>query len=56
MPRSTISAVSTCWSTTPASAPGVRADILDTSVDSYDEVMNINLRGPFFLTQRVAEK
>ena len=35
-------------------APRVRADILDTSVASYDEVMSINLKGPFFLTQRVA--
>ena len=32
----------------------MRADILDTRVASYDEVMAINLRGPFFLTQRVA--
>ncbi len=35
-------------------APRVRTDILDTSAESYDEVMAINLRGPFFLTQRVA--
>lgn len=35
-------------------APNVRADILETSQESYDRVMNINLRGPFFLTQAVA--
>jgi len=35
-------------------APRVRADILDTSAESYDEIMAINLKGPFFLTQRVA--
>lgn len=37
-------------------APRLRADILETSVASYDEVMAINLRGPFFLTQRVANE
>lgn len=36
-------------------APLVRADILDTSEESYDRVMNINLKGPFFLTQTVAQ-
>lgn len=35
-------------------APRERADILHTSPESYDEVMDTNLRGPFFLTQRVA--
>ncbi|HLY28675.1 MAG TPA: 3-ketoacyl-ACP reductase [Aggregatilineales bacterium] len=35
-------------------APRQRADILDTSEASYDEVMAVNLKGPFFLTQRVA--
>jgi NAD(P)-dependent dehydrogenase (short-subunit alcohol dehydrogenase family) len=33
-----------------------RADILDTSEESYDRVMGINLRGPFFLTQEVARR
>jgi 3-oxoacyl-[acyl-carrier protein] reductase len=37
-------------------APRQRADILDTSEDSYDEVMNVNLKGPFFLTQLIARK
>ena len=34
--------------------PLVRADILETTEESYDRVMNINLRGPMFLTQAVA--
>lgn len=34
--------------------PKVRTDMLQVSVESYDRVMDINLRGPFFLTQRVA--
>ena len=36
-------------------APKVRADVLDMPADSYDFVMNTNLRGPFLLTQRVAK-
>ena len=35
-------------------APRVRADILEATEESYDRVMNINLRGPYFLTQAVA--
>jgi 3-oxoacyl-[acyl-carrier protein] reductase len=35
-------------------APRVRMDILQTTEESYDEVMSVNLKGPFFLTQRVA--
>jgi NAD(P)-dependent dehydrogenase (short-subunit alcohol dehydrogenase family) len=35
-------------------APKVRADILEASEDSYDFVMGINLKGPYFLTQAVA--
>lgn len=31
-----------------------RYDILETTAESYDRVMGINLRGPFFLTQTVA--
>jgi NAD(P)-dependent dehydrogenase (short-subunit alcohol dehydrogenase family) len=37
-------------------APRQRADILETSEASYDEVMNVNLKGPFFLTQLIALK
>jgi 3-oxoacyl-[acyl-carrier protein] reductase len=36
-------------------APKVRADILDTGEDSFDQLMHVNLRGPFFLTQQVAK-
>ncbi|MCC6579215.1 MAG: 3-ketoacyl-ACP reductase [Phycisphaeraceae bacterium] len=35
-------------------APKVRADLLETSEDSYDFVLDTNLKGPFFLTQMVA--
>lgn len=35
-------------------APGQRIDILETTEASYDDVMGVNLRGPFFLTQLVA--
>jgi len=35
-------------------APSKRVDILEVSQESYDRVMNINLRGPYFLTQLVA--
>ncbi len=37
-------------------APRQRVDVLQTSPESYDEVMAINLRGPFFLSQRVANE
>lgn len=37
-------------------APKVRADILETAPESYDRLMTINLRGPFFLTQKVARQ
>ena len=35
-------------------APKVRADILEATEESYDRVMTINLKGPYFLTQLVA--
>ena len=35
-------------------APRERADILDTTEESYDRLMEVNLKGPFFLTQLVA--
>ncbi|MDF1513275.1 MAG: 3-ketoacyl-ACP reductase [Anaerolineae bacterium] len=34
--------------------PKIRADILDATEESYDWVMDINLKGPYFLTQAVA--
>jgi len=36
-------------------APRQRVDVLETGEASYDEVMAVNLKGPFFLTQRVAK-
>ncbi len=35
-------------------APSKRMDILEVSEESYDRVMGINLKGPYFLTQQVA--
>jgi NAD(P)-dependent dehydrogenase (short-subunit alcohol dehydrogenase family) len=35
-------------------APRVRADITEASEDIFDEVMNVNLKGPYFLSQMVA--
>ena len=35
-------------------APNVRADLLDASSESFDRLMSINLRGPYFLTQAAA--
>ncbi|MEO1235924.1 MAG: 3-ketoacyl-ACP reductase [Planctomycetota bacterium] len=35
-------------------APDVRADIVDATPESFDRLIGINLRGPYFLTQRVA--
>lgn len=37
-------------------APKQRLDVLETSPESYDRVMTINTRGPFFLTQKVAKE
>ncbi|MCO5188333.1 MAG: 3-ketoacyl-ACP reductase [Anaerolineae bacterium] len=37
-------------------APRRRLDILETAEASYDEVMAVNLKGPFFLTQQVANQ
>jgi len=37
-------------------APEKRLDILETTPQSFDRVLSINLRGPFFLTQRVAHQ
>ncbi|MBD3227606.1 MAG: 3-ketoacyl-ACP reductase [Candidatus Lokiarchaeota archaeon] len=36
-------------------APLLRQDILNTTEESYDRVMDINLKGPFFLTQSLAK-
>lgn len=37
-------------------APEKRLDILETTPESYDRVMGINLRGPFFFAQTVARR
>jgi NAD(P)-dependent dehydrogenase (short-subunit alcohol dehydrogenase family) len=37
-------------------APNVRADLLQASEESYDRVMGINLKGPYFLTQLAARQ
>lgn len=37
-------------------APSVRADLLEASPESFDRVLDINLRGPYFLTQLVARE
>jgi 3-oxoacyl-[acyl-carrier protein] reductase len=36
-------------------APRERKDILETTEEGYDEVLSVNLRGPYFLTQQVAK-
>jgi NAD(P)-dependent dehydrogenase (short-subunit alcohol dehydrogenase family) len=35
-------------------APNVRADILEAGEESFDRLIDINLKGPYFLTQLVA--
>jgi len=35
-------------------APNVRADLLDATEESFDRLVGINLKGPYFLTQMVA--
>lgn len=37
-------------------APKTRADITETCEDSFDEVVETNLKGPFFLTQAVVRQ
>jgi NAD(P)-dependent dehydrogenase (short-subunit alcohol dehydrogenase family) len=36
-------------------APEVRADILEASEESFDRLIDINVKGPYFLTQLVAK-
>lgn len=36
-------------------APETRADILEASQESFDRLININVKGPYFLTQLVAK-
>jgi NAD(P)-dependent dehydrogenase (short-subunit alcohol dehydrogenase family) len=35
-------------------APEKRMDLLETSMESFDRLLNVNLKGPFFLSQLVA--
>jgi 3-oxoacyl-[acyl-carrier protein] reductase len=35
-------------------APRERRDILDSTEESFDELINVNLKGPHFLTQQIA--
>jgi NAD(P)-dependent dehydrogenase (short-subunit alcohol dehydrogenase family) len=37
-------------------APSQRRDALETTPESFDRLMTINLRGPFFLTQAIARQ
>lgn len=37
-------------------APPVRQDVLETTEESYDRILNGNLRAPYFLTQIVAKQ
>ncbi len=42
------------WVNNAGVAPEVRHDLLETTPESFDRVLGINLRGPFFLAQMVA--
>jgi NAD(P)-dependent dehydrogenase (short-subunit alcohol dehydrogenase family) len=37
-------------------APEKRLDLTETTPESFDRVLSVNLRGPFFLTQRVVQQ
>jgi NAD(P)-dependent dehydrogenase (short-subunit alcohol dehydrogenase family) len=37
-------------------APAVRADLLEATEESFDRLIDTNLKGPYFLTQLVARK
>jgi NAD(P)-dependent dehydrogenase (short-subunit alcohol dehydrogenase family) len=37
-------------------APRVRADLLEATEASFDEIIGVNLKGPYFLTQAVARR
>lgn len=42
------------WVNNAGVAPLTRLDLLETTPESWDRVLGVNLRGPFFLSQRVA--
>lgn len=37
-------------------APSERKDILEATEESFDHVLNVNLKGPYFLTQLISSK
>ncbi|MDR2181641.1 MAG: 3-ketoacyl-ACP reductase, partial [Treponema sp.] len=37
-------------------SPRVRGDILEASEESFEELMRVNLQGPYFLTQAIARR
>jgi NAD(P)-dependent dehydrogenase (short-subunit alcohol dehydrogenase family) len=47
-------AASTAWCNNAGVAPSVRADLLEAGEDSFDRLIAINLKGPYFLTQQCA--
>ena len=44
------------WVNNAGIAPPVRLDLLETTPESWDQVLGTNLRGPFFLTQVAARE
>ena len=44
------------WVNNAGIAPSVRRDLLETTPESWDQVLGTNLRGPFFLTQLAARE
>jgi NAD(P)-dependent dehydrogenase (short-subunit alcohol dehydrogenase family) len=44
------------WVNNAGIAPDVRADLLEMTPESWDNVLGTNLRGPFFLSQYVARR
>jgi 3-oxoacyl-[acyl-carrier protein] reductase len=44
------------WVNNAGVAPKVRMDLLHTEEESYHQVMDTNLTGPFFLTQKIARR
>jgi NAD(P)-dependent dehydrogenase (short-subunit alcohol dehydrogenase family) len=42
------------WVNNAGVAPSARLDLLETTPESWDRVLGVDLRGPFFLTQAVA--